>query len=61
MAPHQLPERLGVVRVDEVAQRMDHHVVPHHADLPGVAGGHFLEARPGTDRHTPTGCGDPAW
>ena len=27
MATHQLPEVLGVVGVDEVAQLMDHHIV----------------------------------
>jgi len=27
MTSHQLPEVLGVVRVDEVAQLMDHHII----------------------------------
>ena len=63
MASHQLPEVLGVVRVDEVAQLMDHHII-HDAvgcldDVPVEDHLTTLVARPPAGPEIPNG--KPIW
>ena len=59
MATQQLPKVLGVVRVDEVAQLMDHHIVHDAVGCldAGLVEDHLttLIARPPTGPEVPNG------